>query len=507
MPLTHNRSAVLAVVCLALFMALLDSTAISLALPAIQSDLHADVAGLQWIADGYVLVFACLLLTAGTLGDRLGRRRPFVAGLALFTAGSLGCALAPALGWLVAGRVLQGIGAAVVTPQTLAIIGQTFPEPAERARAFGVWAGVSGLALLVGPAAGGLLVDTWGWQGIFWINVPIGLGAVVLARRVLVEEPRPAGAAGPALDWPGQLLAIGCLGALTTALIEGGRYGWESRPIVGAAVLGVLLAAALVAVERRAEHPMLRLDLFRSGTFSACTAVTFLTAFGLYASFFLLSLFLQRVQGLNPAAAGVRLLPAMVAVVLVAPVAGLLAGQVGSRPVVVLGSGLAAAGLLVLATLRPDSGYGLVWPALAALGAGIGFAMPATNTALLGSAPVESGSAAGALGETGQQVGALLGIAVLGALVSAGVRGSVADSAAALGLSGADGDRLVREVVSGVAPVVPAGADPTAVARAAGTALTAGITGGLLAAGIGFAVGAVVAALGIRDRASVPDRS
>lgn len=504
MPASRSRSLVLAVVCLALFMALLDSTAISLALPVIQADLRADVSGLQWIADGYVLVFACLLLSAGTLGDRLGRKRPFLGGLAVFTAGSVVCALAPSLGWLVTGRVLQGIGAAAVTPQTLAILAQTFPGTAERARAFGIWSGVSGLALLLGPAAGGLLVGSWGWQSIFWVNVPVGAVALALGARVLTDPERPAGAVRHSLDWPGQLLTIGCLAALTFALIEGGRYGWDSAPIVGAGIAGVLLAGALLAVERRAARPMLRLDLFRSGTFSACAAVTFVTAFGLYASFFLLSLFLQRAQGLAPAAAGVRLLPAMAAVVLVAPLAGVLAGRVGSRPVIVLGSGLAAGGLLALATVQPQSAYLQMWPALVALGAGIGFSMPATNTALMGSAPAESGSVAGATGETSQQVGALLGIAVLGALVSAGIHGSVRDSAAAPGLSGVDTGRLAYDIASGAVPVVPPGADPGAVARVAETALTAGVTAGLLVAGIGFAVGALVAAVAVREDRSAP---
>ena len=481
----RSRTAVLVVVCLALFLALLDSTAISLALPVVQEDLGADVSGLQWIADGYVLVFACLLLSAGTAGDRLGRRRPFLGGLVLFTLGSVVCALAPSLGWLVAGRVVQGIGAAAVTPQTLAILGQTFPAPAERARAFGIWSGVSGLALLLGPAVGGLLVGTWGWQSVFWVNVPVGVLAVVLGSRVLVDVP-PAEAS--TLDLPGQVLTVGVLGTLTYALIEGGRHGWTSGLILTLLACSVALAVVLVSVERRAAAPMLRLDLFRSGTFSACAAVTFVTAFGLYASFFLLSLYLQRVQGLAPAAAGVRLLPAMVAVVLVAPVAGLLAGRVGSRPVVVLGSGLAAAGLLLLSTLDAGSGYVSVWPALVALGAGIGFAMPATNTALMGAAPVSSGSAAGATGETSQQVGALLGIAVLGALVSAGIRDSVRDDA---GLTGAAADRLATDVAAGALPTGP-------LASAAETALTAGITAGLLVAGLGFALGAAVA-LTIRE--------
>lgn len=508
MPASRSRSLVLAVVCLALFMALLDSTAISLALPVIQADLRADVSGLQWIADGYVLVFACLLLTAGTLGDRLGRRRLFLAGLVLFTLGSIVCAVAPTIGWLVAGRLLQGAGGAVVTPQTLAILGETFPAPAERARAFGIWSGVSGLALLLGPAAGGLLVETWGWQSIFWINLPVGLVAVLLGAWVLVDSPRPAGKTRNMLDWPGQLLTIGCLASLTFALIEGGRYGWDSVPIVAALLAGIALGWLLLAVERRAAHPMLRLDLFRSGTFSACAAVTFLTAFGLYASFFLLSLFLQRAQGLAPAAAGVRLLPAMVTVVVVAPLAGLLAGRLGSRPVIVLGSGLAAAGLLVLATVRPDSPYLHLWPALVAFGAGIAFTMPATNAALMGSAPVESGGVAGATGEISQQVGALIGIAVLGTLVTAGVRGSVRDGAGALGLSGGDADRLAAEVTTGTVPSVPAGTDPTGIARAAETALTAGVTAGLLVAGIGFVVGAVVAAVAVReDRSTATDRA
>ncbi|MGQ0842354.1 MFS transporter [Actinokineospora sp.] len=420
-PRTTERApaATLVIVCLALFMALFDSTAISLMLPAIRADLDADIAGLVWIADGYVLIFAALLLTSGSLGDRLGRARMFLAGMAVFTAGSAVCAVAPNLPVLVGGRIVQGLGAALVTPQTLAILTQTFPAARDRARAFGIWSGVSGLALILGPILGGALVDAWGWRSVFLVNLPIGVLTLILGARVLGGWGSPARFRG-AVDLPGQLLTVLWLSTLTFGLIEGTRLGWTAAPVLGLFAVSVVAFVVLVAVERRVSNPMLHLELWRSRTFTASTLVIALVAFGMYASFFLLSLFLQQVQGLSPTTAGVRFLPAMVAVVIAAPLAGLIAGRFGSRPPIVAGGVLMGVSLLLLGGISADAAYSSWWYLLVVFGVGIGLTIPPVNSALLGSVPVERAGLASATGETGQQIGALVGIAVLGALVAEG---------------------------------------------------------------------------------------
>ncbi|MGA8112282.1 MAG: MFS transporter, partial [Actinocatenispora sp.] len=494
---TAPRIATLVVVCLALFMALLDSVAISIALPVIRADLNTDVAGLVWIADGYVLVFAALLLTSGTLGDRFGRVGMFRAGLAVFTLGSAVCAAAPTLWVLVAGRVVQGLGAALVTPQTLAILSHTFPGEKERARAFGVWSGVSALALVLGPVIGGALVGTWGWQSMFLVNVPVGIVALILGART-----QGGGRAAPAglslrhaIDLPGQLLTVLWLGTLTFALIEGSRLGWGAPLIVGLFVVSAAAFVTLLVVERRAPHPMLQLGLFRSATFSASTAVIALVASGMYASFFMISLFLQQVQGYQAAGAGVRFLPAMLTVMVASPLAGLLAGRVGARVPVVLGCLLIGVSLLMLARVDAEAAYGGWWPWLVAFGAGIGLVIPPVNSALMGSVPPERAGLASATGESGQQVGALVGIAVLGALVSSEFSRVVADGAARAGLSAADTEKLARTLFSQSGRSIGGG---TRVKNLVAHALTGGVHTALLAAGIAALVAGVVG-LAIRE--------
>ena len=505
---TPSRSAVLAVVCLALFMALLDSTAISLALPAIRSDLEADMSGLVWIADGYVLIFACALLTSGTLGDRLGRSSMFLTGLAVFTLGSAVCALAPGLPALVSGRVIQGLGAAIVTPQTLAILTHAFPDPKERAKAFGIWSGVSGLALLIGPVLGGALVDVWGWRSIFWVNVPVGVLALVLGARTV----RPLEAGRPPrtvplrqiIDLPGQVLTVVSLASLTYVLIEGGRIGWGSPVVIGLLLLAVVAFAALMVVERRTEHPMLHLELFRERTFNASTIVIALLAFGMYASFFLISLFLQQVQRYAPAEAGVRFLPAMAAVMVVAPFAGVIAGKVGSRLPVVVGALLTGGSLLLMARVGEDQSYGSWWPLLVGFGLGVGLVIPPVNNALMGSVPKERAGLASATGETGQQVGALVGIAVLGAVVADGFQRVVAARVTVPGVTDAEIALLARSMFSTSDPNGPS--TFPVVGAVVRDAMTSGIHRGLAAGGVALVLAALVGLLIREDRgAPVPE--
>ena len=410
------RTLTLIGLCLALFMTLLDSTVVNLALPTIASDLGVRLSGLQWIVDAYVLVLASLLLSAGALGDRWGRRNVFVAGMVAFDAGSLVCALAPTLPVLIAGRVVQGAGAAALLPGTMSILASAFPGERDRARAIGVWSGTSGLALLLGPPVGGVLVRYVGWPSIFYLNVPLGLVAIVLALRVFPDSgERRSGA-----DVPGQALAVIALTTLTYALIEGNRHGWRTPLIAGLLVIAVVAFAAFAAVEARRTDPMLPLRMFARLRFAAANAVIFLVGFGLLGSFFFLSLYLQQVQGYSPAEAGTRLLPVMAAVVVAAPLAGRLAGRFGSRGPMSAGLTVAGAGLLLLITVGPHTGYGSWWPYLVLLGLGLGLTMAPTNAAIVGSVDGRQAGTASAIGMTSQQVGSLIGIALLGAIVGAG---------------------------------------------------------------------------------------
>ncbi|WP_214317635.1 DHA2 family efflux MFS transporter permease subunit [Nonomuraea sediminis] len=401
--------------CLALFMTLLDSTVVNLALPAIAEDLDVRIAGLQWIIDAYILVFASLLLSAGALGDRWGRRRVFIAGMVVFCAGSLVCALAGSLAVLVAGRMVQGMGAAALLPGTMSILAAAFPDERERAKAIGIWSGTSGLALLLGPPAGGALVHFAGWPSVFYLNLPLGAVAIFLAARVFPETRDPRRGA----DVPGQVLAIAGLAALTYALIEGGRAGWTSPLILGALGVAVAALTGFLLVERRAADPMVPLRLFARPRFASGTAVIFLVGFGLLGSFFFLSLFLQQVQRYSAAESGVRLLPAMAAVVVAAPIAGRLAGRVGSRAPMTAGLALAGTGLLLLVTVGERTPYGSWWPVLVLFGLGLGLTMSPTNAAIIGAVDQRQAGLASAVGMTMQQVGGLIGIALLGSVVGA----------------------------------------------------------------------------------------
>ncbi len=303
--------------CFALFMAMLDNTVVNVALPSIQDHFGSGVSGLQWIIDAYTLVFAAFMLTGGTLGDLYGRKRIFLIGLTVFTAGSLMAGLAPSLNALIAGRAIQGLGAAALLPGTLSILTQAFPDPKERAQAIGIWAGVSGMALAAGPIVGGALVDSLGWQSVFFLNIPIGIVAFIVAQRVVRESRNPE---GRHLDLPGQALAIVGLGTLTYALIEANHYGWTSPLIIG------LFATAAIATGAvhpgrvcAAPVPMLDLSFFRNRTFAAAATVAGLVSFGMFGVFFFLTLFLQNVQGYSAFQMGLRSLPMTGAIIFTAP--------------------------------------------------------------------------------------------------------------------------------------------------------------------------------------------
>nr|WP_265547018.1 DHA2 family efflux MFS transporter permease subunit [Streptomyces drozdowiczii] len=411
-----NRAVLLTVTCLGQFMVLLDNTIVGAALPDMRHRLHLQLTGLQWIVDAYVLLVAMLLLSGGIFADRFGRKRVFLTGVAVFTAASVVCSLAPSLGWLIAGRVLQGIGAAALSPASLTLLAAAYPAPQERVKAIGLWAGLSGVGLAAGPVAGGVLTDAFGWPAIFLVNLPIGAALLLVGLRHLEEARNPD---APAIDIPGTVLSVLGVGALTYGVIEGGARGWTSPVILGSLAIAVLLLGAFVAVEARRRAPMLPLRLFRERLFTVSNTAMAVVGFALMGSTFFFSQFFVYVQGSSILRAGLQTLPATLAMVIVSPYAGRLAARHGFRVVVTVGLALAGLGLLALGTVHADTGYANVWWRLAVVGIGFALTMsPLTGAAIQAVSPQEGGLASG-ISSTTRQIGAVLGVAVLGAVVRA----------------------------------------------------------------------------------------
>ncbi|MGW0422282.1 MFS transporter [Streptomyces sp. NPDC003015] len=406
----------LVVTCLGQFMVLLDNTIVGAALPDMQHRLDTGLTGLQWIVDAYVLLVAMLLLSGGVFADRFGRKRVYLSGVAVFTAASVLCSVAPSVGWLVAGRVLQGVGAAALSPASLALLVAAHPAPRERVRAIGLWAGLSGIGLAAGPVAGGVLSQAFGWPAIFLVNVPIGVVLLVAGRRVLTESRNPD---ARALDIPGTILSVLGVGTLAYALIEGGSRGWTSPVILGGFATAAALLAAFVAVERRHPAPMLPPGLFRRRLFTVSNSAMTVVGFALMGSSFFFSQFFVYVQGSSILRAGLQTLPTTLAMVVVSPFAGRLAGRYGYRSVVTGGLALAGLGLLALGGVHADTGYANVSWRLATVGVGFALTMsPLTGAAIQAVDPQEGGLASG-ISSTTRQIGAVLGVAVLGAVVRA----------------------------------------------------------------------------------------
>ena len=408
----------------ALFMASLDNLVVTTALPSIREHLHAGLAGLQWTVNAYTLTFAVLLLTGATLGERYGRRRLFVAGLALFTAGSAAAALAPGIGWLIAARAVQGVGAAVLMPLTLTLLSAAVP-PARRGLALGVWGAVGGLAIAMGPLVGGAVVEGASWQWIFWLNVPIGLALLPFARTGLTESYGPA----TRLDLPGLALASAGLLGLVFGVVRGNDHGWTSLTVLLPMIIGALLLAGFVAWELRAPEPMLPLQLFRSRGFTMTNIASLLMFFGMFGSIFLLAQFLQTVQHYSPLQAGLRTLPWTAMPVIVAPIAGMLSDRIGGRPLLVTGLALQAIGLgWLAAVVSPTVPYSALIPAFIVSGVGMSlFFAPVANT-VLGSVRRDQEGIASGTNNAIRELGGVFGIAVLGAVFSA--RGGYTSGAA-----------------------------------------------------------------------------
>ncbi|HEX2424642.1 MAG TPA: MFS transporter [Actinomycetota bacterium] len=428
----REKVVVLLTMCFALAMAMLDNTVVNVALPTIRLDLSAGISQLQWIVDGYVLAFASLLLTGGILGDRYGRKKMFVSGLVVFTLASLGCGLSNSTSLLIGFRAIQGVGAALLMPGTLSIITVTFP-PQERARAIGLWAGMSGLALALGPTIGGLMVEHLGWQSVFFLNVPIGAIAFLVAVRTVRESTSEV---ERRLDIPGLLLGTSALFFLTYGLIEANARGWSDAQIVGSFILAAALGAAFLRWEMRNPHAMMPLRFFRIPAFSAGNAVAFSVSLGMFAMFFFFSIYLQSIQGYSPFEAGYRFLPMTLAIIVTAPNAGKFAQRHGSRIPMTYGLVLAGSALLLLGlTTHIDTSYLYLLPIFTVMGHGIGATMAPMTAAVMNAVGPQRAGLGSAMTNTSREVGGVLGIAVLGAILTTKLRDAFVPALAGLGLS------------------------------------------------------------------------
>jgi EmrB/QacA subfamily drug resistance transporter len=417
-----RRRIVLAVCCSALFMVGLDNTIVNVGLPEIGASLHTSVSGLQWTVAGYTIALASLLMFSGAAADRIGRRTIFQVGLSLFTLGSWLCSLAPSLSWLIAFRVLQGVGGSMLNPAALGIITNMFSAPKDRAKAIGVWDGVSGLAMALGPVAGGILVGAVGWRGIFWANIPVGLAAISLTALLVPDSKAERGRRA---DPVGQLLVIVMLASLAYAIIQGPADGWRSPPIAGLFLLSVAALALLLRYEPGRADPLIDFRFFRSVPFSAANA-TAVCAIAASAGFlFLTTLYLQDVRGFSALRAGLTLLPMPVMMAISSPVAGRLVARGGARlPFVIAGAALTLS-TAALSQLSQTSGPLFLVAAYGLFGVGAGMVnVPISNGVMAGVPRSQAGVASG-MNSSSRQLGQSLGVAIVGSVLAASLRGSM----------------------------------------------------------------------------------
>jgi EmrB/QacA subfamily drug resistance transporter len=486
----NSRWWTLGAMCFALFMIMLDNTVVNVALPSIQRDLHASLQALEWTMNAYTLTFAVLLVTGGRLGDIFGRRKLFLFGVAVFGFSSLMIGFSPNEAWLVGFRTVQGIGAAFMMPATLSIITQAFPAE-QRGTAIGTWAGVSALALAIGPVIGGLLTQDVSWRAIFFINPPIAVGAVAVALFAARESRDDT--VGRGVDFAGiATLTVG-LTALVLALVESNSWHWGSTRIVGLFVAALIALAAFVVIELRRRTPMLDFSLFRSRTSVGANVVAFLVTFAMFAQFFFLTLYMQNVLGYSPLQTGVRFLPATLLIIVMGPLAGRLTDRVGPRPLIALGLVIVGTALLIQSQLTIHTGYGLLLPGFILMGMGIGLVMSPMSTAAMNAVHRTKSGAASGVVSMSRMVGGTVGLAVMGALVATIGRSKLDSSlpqfpaatraqlASALGSGAAPNGhaslRLVDAVHSAFVSALATGLRIGAVVALAGAVLAVGLIG------------------------------
>lgn len=484
----------LVAVSLGVVMVGLDASVVAIANPRIAVDLHASLSDLQWITDAYMLALASLLIFGGKLGDRFGRRAMFFVGVLGFAATSVGIGLVGTVAGVIALRTLQGMFGALLMPATLAIVRASFGED-KLNTAVGIWGAASGVSIAAGPIVGGLLVEHVSWESVFYINAPIAAAALALGALAVVES-RSDGE--HRLDTAGIVTLSAGLFLVVFGLIKAQNWGWLATPTLAVIAAGLATLAVFVLIELRTPDPLLPMRLFANRALSIGTAVVVIDFFALFGAVFFISLYLQNVQGFSPVETGIRTLPLSAALMVTAPLSGVLTERFGPRPAMVVGLAAVAVGLFSLTWLRVDSGYAALWPAFVLLGAGIGLVLTASSDAIIGNAGVDDAGVAGGLQSTGVQLGGVLGTTILGSVVSSRVGSVLLDELTGAGTPGPVAAKLTagKELVAqGVAPTTPAMPGPLAQAVVQGShnAFMAGLHTSMLVAAAAAAVGAVLA--------------
>jgi EmrB/QacA subfamily drug resistance transporter len=410
-----HRWAALGVLCVSLLVIVIDNTIVNVTLPTLVGELKADMSELQWVVDAYTLVFAGLLLLAGTLGDRFGRRRTLLAGLGVFAIASAAAAFASGVGQLVSARAVMGAGAAFIMPATLSLLTNIFTDARERAMAIGLWAATAGVGVALGPVAGGFLLDHFWWGSVFIVNVPIVVAALVTGRILVPESRNPV---AQRIDWIGALLSGVGLIAFVWAIIEAPGKGWTSAPVAGAAALAVITLLGFVAWERRVDEPLLDVRLFRNARFTAASLTVMVLFFALFGFLFASTQYLQFVLGYAPSAAGLRMLPYALAMIVAAPLSSKLVGVFGTKRVVTAGMLTFASGLAIAATVTTATGYPRLAIAMLFMGAGMGLAAAPATESIMGSLPRDRAGIGSAVNDTTREIGGALGVAVVGSIMS-----------------------------------------------------------------------------------------
>jgi EmrB/QacA subfamily drug resistance transporter len=492
----------LAVLCLSLVVIGIDNTILNVALPTLVKDLGATASQQQWMVDIYVLVFASLLLTAGMLADRYGRRGALQLGLVVFGLGSAAAAFSGSAGTLIAARGVMGIGGAMIMPSTLSILTNVFTDAGERARAIGVWAGVAGLGIAIGPVTGGWLLEHFWWGSVFLVNLPIVVVAL-LAGRALVPTSRDP--APRRLDPLGTVLSFVGLAGVLYGIIEAPSQGWTHAPVAAAFGVGLAVLAAFVVWELRTDHPVLNMHFFENPRFSAASVAIALVFFALFGTIFFLTQYLQFVLGYGTLRAGLAIAPIALVLMISAPLAPLLTARVGTKVMVATGLALAAGGLAILSTATVDSGYGVVLATIAVLGVGMGLAMAPATDSIMGSLPKEQAGVGSAVNDTTRMVGGSLGVAILGSLLSAGYHTAI-DGTAAVAQLPASAGAAARDSLGGAVEVAArlGGTSGQSLLDDARQAFVHAMGNAVLVGAAVALVGAIVALIWLPARAAAP---
>lgn len=429
----HRRWVTLGVLCLSLMIIVMDNTILNVAIPSMMKDLHASNTDIQWIIDAYTLVFACLLLTTGSLSDRFGRKGALQAGIVLFGVGSVSAALSNSVTHLILSRAFMGIGGALIMPATLSILTNVFRDPRERGRAIAIWAGFSGLSVAIGPVTGGLLLEHFEWSSVFWVNLPIGITALVLGAFLIPTSRDPN---QRPIDIPGAVMSVITLGSLLYGIIEGPVRGWSDSLVLGSFGLSVVAAIGFITWELHTPDPMLDIRFFKNPRFSAANGAVTMTFFALFGSMFLMTQYWQLVHGYSPLGAGVRLVPYAGVMMVTAPLSARVVERFGTKRVVTTGLMIIAASLLTLSFIHAGTPYPRVISVFCVMAVGMGMTMAPATESVMGSLPREKAGVGSAVNDTTRQVGGALGVAIIGSVVTSLYASKVGDIAGRFSVTG-----------------------------------------------------------------------